>query len=62
MRTGPSLTDLNNTMILWEYERALKRGHEKLASMIVEANPQIPVMRFVVRDFFDALDKARSHQ
>ena len=60
MRTGPSLTELNNQMILWEYERALKRGHETLASKIVEANPQIPTMRFAVRDMYQALDRERN--
>lgn len=50
MRTGPSLTDLNNRMILWEYERALRKGKRRLAENIGIANPQIDMLHFVMID------------
>lgn len=46
MRTGPSLTELNNDMILFEYERALRKGNGALADRIHEANPQIEPIQF----------------
>lgn len=41
MRTGPSLTEMNNEMILFEYERAVKQRRYGLAKRIAEANPQV---------------------
>jgi len=46
MRTGPNLTELNNRMILWEFERAMRCGDIRLADRIAFANPQIPISRF----------------
>lgn len=47
MRTGPSLTDLNNRMIAWEFQRAVERGDTRLADAIQRANPQIPLLDFL---------------
>lgn len=47
MRTGPNLTDLNNRMILWEFERAIEDKRYRLADKIFLANPQIGLMTFV---------------
>lgn len=55
VRTGPSLTDLNNQMILWEYERAIRRKRYRLADRIIHANPQIDKLRFVIKDLLVGL-------
>lgn len=60
MRTGPSLTELNNRMILFEYERALRKGNGALADRIVMVNPQIPSLRFAIGSMRARIDTERS--